>query len=150
MYSNSSLYMGRVVLKTIHLYLTAIYFIYINYILPVTVFENILLCYILDRATSLNPSLKEAILKLLILYTIFTKIITNSNLTLKVNIDTTFCLTFIECLCINKISYTNKQQFKPLFTITKATHLDIQFSPFRDYLTFHFKWSKTDKDKQGV
>ena len=51
---------------------------------------------------------------------------------------------------MGKISYTNKQRSKPLFAITKATCLDIQFSPFRDHLTFHLKWSKTNKDKQGV
>jgi hypothetical protein len=88
MYSNSSLYIGRVALKTIHLYLTVIYSIHINYILPVTVFKNTLLCHILDGATSLNPSLKKATLKLLILYTILAKIVTNSNSTLEVNIDT--------------------------------------------------------------
>jgi hypothetical protein len=80
MYSNSSLYIGRVALKTIRLYLTAIRSIYINYILLVTVFKNILLYYILDRVTSLNPSLKEATLKLLILRSILAKIITSSNL----------------------------------------------------------------------
>ena len=59
MYSNSSLYIGRVVLKTIYLYLAAIHSIYIDYVLLVIVFKNVLLCRILDRATSLNPSLKE-------------------------------------------------------------------------------------------
>ena len=72
--------MGRVALKTIRLYLTAIRSIYINYIFPVTVFKNVLLYYILDRATSLNLSLKEATLKLLILYSILAKIATSSNL----------------------------------------------------------------------
>jgi hypothetical protein len=108
------------------------------------------LCYILNGATSLNPSLKEATLKLLILYSILAKIIINSNLILKVNINTVFCLTFTGYLCIGEISYTNKQRSELLFTITKVTHLDIQFSPFKDHLTFYFKWSKTDKDKQGV
>ena len=51
---------------------------------------------------------------------------------------------------MGEISYTNKQQSKLLFTVTKATYLDVQFSPFRDHLTFHLKWNKTDKDKQGV
>jgi hypothetical protein len=108
MYSNSSLYIGRVALKTIYLYLAVIHFIYINYVLLVTVFENILLYYILDRATSFNLSLKEAILKLLILYSIFAKIVINSNLILKVNIDATFYFTFTGCLYIGEISYTNK------------------------------------------
>jgi hypothetical protein len=72
--------MGRVALKTIHLYLTVIRSIYINYVLLVTVFKNILLYYILDRVTSFNPSLKKATLKLLILRSILTKIITSSNL----------------------------------------------------------------------
>jgi hypothetical protein len=139
--------MGRVVLKTIHLYLTAIRSIYINYILPVIVFENASLCYILDGATSLNPSLKEATLKLLILYSILAKIIINSNLILKVNIDAAFCFAFAGYLYIGEISYTNKQWSKPSFTVTKATHLDIQFSLFKDHLTFYFKRSKTDKDK---
>jgi hypothetical protein len=150
MYSNSSLYIGRVVLKTIHLYLIIIRSIYINYILPVTVFKNISLCYILNRVTSFNPSLKEAILKLLILYTILAKIITNSNLTLEANIDAAFYLTFTGCLCMGEISYTNKQQSELLFAVTKATCLNIQFSPSKDHLIFHFKWSKTDKDKQDV
>jgi hypothetical protein len=66
------------------------------------------LYYILDGVTSLNLSLKEVTLKLLILYTIFAKIITNSNLTLEINTDTAFYFTFIGCLCISKISYTNK------------------------------------------
>jgi hypothetical protein len=127
-----------------------IYSIYINRILLVIVFENTLLYYILDGATSLNPNLKEATLKLLILYSILTKIATNNNLILKVNTDAAFCLAFTGCLYIGEISYTNKQQSKPLFIATKATHLDIQFSPFRDHLTFCLKWSKTDKDKQGV
>jgi hypothetical protein len=128
--------MGRVALKTIYLYLAAIYSIYIDYILPVAVFENASLYYILNRATSLNPSPKEAILKLLILYSIFTKIATNSNLILGVNTDAAFCLTFIGCLCISEISYTNKQQSELLFTIIKATCLDIQFSPLKDYFFF--------------
>ena len=100
--------MGRVALKTLHLYLTAIHSIYINYILPVIVFENVSLCYILNGVTSLNPNLKEATLKLLILYSILTKIITSSNLILGVNTDTAFYLAFAGCLCIGKISYTNK------------------------------------------
>jgi hypothetical protein len=133
------LYIGRVALKTIYLYLTTIRFIYINYIFPVIVFKNILLYYILNRVISLNPSLKEATLKLLILHNILAKIIINSNLILKVNIDAAFYLTFIGYLYIGKISYTNKQQFKLLFTITKATRLDIQFSPTKDHFTFYFK-----------
>jgi hypothetical protein len=59
MYNNNSLYIGRVALKIIYLYLTVICFIYINYILPVIVFKNISLYYILDGATSLNPNPKE-------------------------------------------------------------------------------------------
>jgi hypothetical protein len=142
--------MGRVALKTLYLYLTAICFIHINYILPVIVFENVSLCCILDGATSLNPNLKEATLKLLISYSILAKIVTNSNLILGVNTDAAFCLAFTGYLCIKEISYTNKQRSELLFIATKATRLDIQFSPFRDHLTFYFKWSKTDKDKQGV
>ena len=65
-YGNSSLYIGRVALKTLYLYLTIIYSIYINRILLVIVFKNILLYYILNKTISLNPSLKEATLKLLI------------------------------------------------------------------------------------
>ena len=51
---------------------------------------------------------------------------------------------------MGEISYTNKQRSEPSFAVTKATCLDIQFSPFRDYLTFRFKRSKTDKNKQGI
>ena len=142
--------MGRVALKTLYLYLAVIRFIYIDCILPVTVFKNASLCYILDRATSLNLNLKEATLKLLILYSILTKIITSSNLILGVNTDAAFYFTFIGCLHIGEISYTNKQRSKPSFTITKATYLNIQFSPFKNHLTFHFKRSKTDKNKQGI
>ena len=139
--------MGRVVLKTLHLYLTAICSIYVNHILLVVVFKNALLCYILNRATSFNPSLKEATLKLLILCSILAKIATSSNSILGVNTDATFYLTFVGCLCMGKISYTNKQRSKPLFTVTKATYLDVQFSPFKDHLTFYLKRSKTNKDK---
>ena len=146
-YGNSSPHIGRVALKTLRLYLAAIRSIYINRILLVTVFKNILLRRILDRATSLNPSLKEATLKLPILRSILTKIATSSNSILGINTNTAFYLAFIGCLYIGKISYTNKQRFKPLFAATKATRLDIQFSPSRDYLTFHLKRSKTDKDK---
>jgi hypothetical protein len=127
-----------------------IYSIYINRILLVTVFENILLCYILDGATSLNPNLKEATLKLLILYSILAKIVISSNLIPKVNTNAAFCLAFTGCLYIREISYTNKQWSKPLFIATKATCLNIQFSPSRNHLIFYFKRSKTDKDKQGV
>jgi hypothetical protein len=144
------LYIGRVASKTLHLYLAAICSIYINYILPVTVFENASLYHILDRAISLNPNLKEATLKLLILYSILAKIAISSNLILKVNTNAAFCLAFAGCLYIGEISYTNKQQSKPSFTATKATYLNVQFSPSRDYLTFYFKRSKTNKDKQGV
>ena len=101
-YSNSSLYISRVALKTLHLYLTAICFIYINRILLVVVFKNISLCYILDRATSFNLNLKEATLKLLILYSILTKITTSSNLILGVNTNTTFYFTFTGYLYIGK------------------------------------------------
>ena len=149
-YSNSSLYIGRVVLKTLHLYFTIIYFIYINYILLVTVFKNALLYYILNRAIFFNPSLKKATLKLLILYSIFAKIVTSNNSILGVNTDAAFCLAFVGCLYMGEISYTNKQRSKQLFTATKVTCLNIQFSSFKDYLTFYLKWSKTDKDKQGV
>jgi hypothetical protein len=149
-YSNSSLYIGRVASKTLYLYFIVIHFTHINRILPVIVFENTSLRYILNRATSLNFNLKEATPKLLILYSILAKIATSNNLILGVNTDAAFCLTFIGCLYMGEISYTNKQRFKLLFTVTKATHLDIQFSPSRDYLTFYLKWSKTNKDKQGV
>ena len=142
--------MGRVVLKTLYLYLTAIRFIYVNYILLIIVFENALLYYILNRATFFNSNLKKATLKLLILYSILIKIVTSSNLILEVNTDAAFYFAFVGCLCMGKISYTNKQRSKPLFIITKTTYLDVQFSPFKDYLTFHFKRSKTDKDKQSV
>ena len=82
--------------------------IYINRVFLVIIFENISLYYILDRATSLNPNLKEATLKLLILYSILTKIVTSSNLILGVNTNTTFCLAFAEYLYIGEISYTDK------------------------------------------
>ena len=149
-YSNSSLYIGRVALKNLYLYFVIIYFIYINHILPVIVFKNTSLCYILDGATSLNLNLKEATPKLLILCSILAKIIISSNLILGVNTNATFYLAFTGCFCMGEISYTNKQRSKPLFAITKATYLNIQFSPFRDHLTFHFKWNKTDKDKQSI
>jgi hypothetical protein len=100
--------MGRVALKTLYLYLAAICFIYIDYILLVIVFENALLCYILDRATSLNLNPKEVTLKLLILYNILAKIATGNNLILGANTDAAFCLTFVGCLCISKIFYTDK------------------------------------------
>ena len=108
MYNNSSLYINRVALKTLHLYLTVIRFIYINYILLVTVFKNALLCCILNKTTSFNSNLKEATLKLLILYSILTKIATSSNLILGVNTNVTFCFAFVGCLCMGEISYTNK------------------------------------------
>ena len=149
-YGNSSLYIGRVALKTLYLYLATIYFTHVNRILPVIVFKNALLCYILNRATSLNFNLKEATLKLLILYSILVKITISSNLILGVNTDAAFYLTFAGCLHIGEISYTNKQRSKPSFAVTKAIYLDIQFSPFRNHLTFCLKQSKTNKDKQGV
>ena len=90
--------MGRVVFKTLCLYLAVICFIYIDCILPVTVFKNVLLYYILDRVTSLNPNLKEATLKLPILYSILAKIATSSNLILGVNTNAAFYLIFIEYL----------------------------------------------------
>ena len=117
--------MGKVALKTIYLYLAAICSIYINYIFLVVVFKNVLLYYILNRVASFNFSLKEAILELPILYSILTKIITSSNLILGVNTNATFYLAFAGYLCIGEIFYTNKQQSKLLFTITKATCLNI-------------------------
>ena len=125
-------------------------FIYIDHILLVIVFENASLYHILDGVTFFNFNLKKATPKLLILYSILAKITTSSNLILGVNTNATFCLTFAGYLCMGEIFYTNKQWSEPLFATTKATYLDIQFSPFRDYLTFYFKRSKTDKDKQGV
>ena len=101
--------MGRVVLKPLYLYLITICSIYIDYILPVIVFKNALLCYILDGATSFNFSLKEATLKLLILYSILAKIVTSSNSILGVNTDAAFYFTFTGCLYMGEISYTNKQ-----------------------------------------
>ena len=100
--------MGRVALKTLHLYLTIIYSIYINYILLVVVFKNISLYYILDGVTFFNPNLKEAILKLLILYSILAKIITSSDLILGINTNAAFYLIFVGYLYIGEISYTNK------------------------------------------
>ena len=82
--------------------------IYVNYVLLVIVFKNTLLRRILDGVTSLNPSLKEATPKLLILRSILAKIVTNSNSTLEVNIDAAFYLTFVGYLRIGEISYTNK------------------------------------------
>ena len=125
-------------------------FIYVDCIFLVIVFKNASLCYILDGATSLNFNLKEATLKLLILHSILKKIVTSSNSILGVNTNATFYLAFAGCLRMGEISYTNKQRSEPSFTVTKATHLDVQFSPSRDYLTFYFKQSKTDKDKQGI
>ena len=100
--------MGRVVLKTLYLYLAAIYFIYVDRILPVIVFENALLCYILDGVTSFNPNPKKATLKLLISYSILAKIATSSNSILGVNTDAAFCLAFTGCLRMGEIFYTNK------------------------------------------
>ena len=117
--------MGRVALKTLRLYLTAIRFIYINHILLVIVFKNALLYYILNGVTSLNFNLKEATLKLLISCNILAKIVISSNSILGVNTDAAFYLIFTGCLCIGEISYTNKQRSKPLFTIIKATRLNI-------------------------
>ena len=131
--------MGRVALKTLYLYFTAIHSIYINHILLVTVFENASLRHILDGVTSLNLNPKEATPKLPILYSILAKIITSSNLILGVNTDAAFYLTFTGCLHIGEISYTNKQRSELLFVVTKATHLDIQFSPFKDHFTFYLK-----------
>ena len=85
-----------------------IHFIHVNRILLVTVFKNALLCHILNGAISLNPNLKEATLKLLILYSIFAKIATSSNLILGVNTDAAFYFTFAGCLRMGEISYTNK------------------------------------------
>ena len=124
--------------------------IYINHILPVIVFKNVSLYYILDGVTFFNFNLKEATLKLLILYSILAKIVISSNLILGVNTNITFYFTFAGCLCMGEIFYTNKQRSEPSFAITKATYLDVQFSPSRDHFTFHFKQSKTNKDKQGV
>src|ERR1700722_8886871 len=112
MYGNSSPYIGRVALKTIHLYLAAIRSIYVNCVLLVTVFKNVLLYYILDGATSLNPSPKEATPKLPILRSILAKIATSSNSIQGVNTDAVFCLAFAGCLRIGEISYTNKQRSK--------------------------------------
>ena len=83
-------------------------FIYVNRILLVIVFKNVLLYYILDGAISLNFSLKEVTLKLLISYSILAKIATSSNLILGVNTDAAFYFTFAGCLCMGEISYTNK------------------------------------------
>ena len=124
-WGRSTLYLTSWHLKTLYLYLTIICFIYINYILLVAVFENASLYYILDGAISLNLNLKEATLKLLILYCIIAKIIISSNLILGVNTDATFYFTFAGCLCMGEISYTNKQRSELLFTATKATYLDI-------------------------
>src|ERR1700679_1357083 len=99
--------MGRVALKTLCLYLTIICSIYIDRILPLIVFENVSLYYILDGVTSLNPNLKEATLKLLILYSILAKIVISSNLIPGVNTNAAFCLTFIGCLYIGEIFYTD-------------------------------------------
>ena len=111
--------------KTLRLYLTVIYFIYINRILPVTVFKNALLYYILNRATFFNPNLKEATLKLLILYSILAKIATSSNSILGVNTNAAFCLTFAGCLRMGEIFYTDKQRSEPLFAAIKVACLDV-------------------------
>ena len=107
-YSNSFLYIGRVALKTLYLYLTIIRSIYINYILLIIVFKNVSLYYILNRVISLNLNLKEVTLKLLILRSILAKIVISSNLILGVNTDAAFYFTFVGCLYIGEISYTNK------------------------------------------
>ena len=100
-------------------------FIYIDRILPVIVFENASLCYILNGVTFFNFNLKEATQKLLILCSILAKIVISSNLILGVNTDAAFYLTFAGCLRMGKISYTNKQRSELLFAITKATYLNI-------------------------
>ena len=116
-----------------------IHSIHINHILLVVVFKNALFYYILNRATFLNPNLKKATLKLLISHSILAKIVISSNLISGVNTDAAFYLTFTGYLYIGEISYTNKQRSEPSFAITKATYLDIQFSPFKDHLTFYLK-----------
>jgi hypothetical protein len=85
-----------------------IYFIYINRILLVIIFKNASLYYILDRAIFFNSNLKEVTLKLLILYSILTKIVTSSNLILGVNTNATFYFTFAGYLHMGEIFYTNK------------------------------------------
>ena len=94
-----------------------------------------------------NLNLKEATLKLLISYSILAKIVTSSNLILGVNTDTAFYLAFAGYLYMGEISYTDKQRSELSFTVIKTTCLNIQFSPFRDYLTFYLKQSKINKEK---
>ena len=101
--------MGKVALKTLYLYLTIIHSIYIDYILLITLFKNASIYYMLNGATFFNPNLKEATLKLLILYSILTKIVTSSNLILGVNTNAIFYLAFTGCLYIGEISYINKE-----------------------------------------
>ena len=71
-------------------------------------FENVLLYYILNKVISFNFNLKKASLKLLILYSIFTKIAISNNSILGVNTNAVFYLTFIRYLYIGEISYINK------------------------------------------
>jgi hypothetical protein len=149
-YGNSSPYMGRVASKTIRSYLAAIRSTHIDRILPVAVFENPSLRRMLDGATSLNPSLKEATQKLPISRSILTKIATGSSSIPGVNTDAAFCLAFAGCLRMGEITYTDKQRSEPSFAATRATRSDIQFSPSGDHLTLRLKRSKTDKDKQGI
>jgi hypothetical protein len=123
-YGNSSPYMGRVASKNIRSYLAAIRSTHIDRILPVAVFENPSLRRMLDGATSLNPSLKEATQKLPISRSILTKIATGSSSIPGVNTDAAFCLAFAGCLRMGEISYTDKQRSEPSFAATKATRSD--------------------------
>ena len=123
----------------LHLYFATICFTYVDCIFLIAVFKNVSFYCILNGATSFNPSPKKITPKLPISCSIFVKIATNSNLIPKANTNAAFCLAFAKCLYIGEISYTDKQQSEPLFATTKATHLDIQISPFGDYFIFHFK-----------
>ena len=107
-YGNSSPYMGKITSKTIHLYFIIICSTHIDCVLSVAVFKNVLLCCMLNGATSFNPSPKETTLKLPILHSIFVKIVTNSNTILKINTDAAFCFAFTKCLYMDEIFYTDK------------------------------------------
>ena len=135
MFSIAAPLIGRIKLKTLFNYISAIQFYYINLGYSITAFKDYTIKRALARAILLFPSTKKS--KLLIIKDILDKIITFNPCKADININAIFIIIFTGFLYIKEIIYPNKKAKN--FNTIKALYSNIRIAPNSYLIVFYLK-----------
>ena len=139
--------MGRLKAETLRAYVSAIRSRHVDYGILIAAFKDPIVHRLLARAAAISPSAKKD--KQPITRDILAQVVTHGPSLPDVNTDAAFTLAFAGFLRMGEITYTTAElKNRTTFLAKKATRHDITFTP--SGMTFRLKWSKADKQHQGV